>query len=80
MILIVLGNTSQKPMEVEYMKNTQKHCRMFYVEGEKMKTNAYLGLYRVPLKRENATELAVLAEVLKNGTQQYMGHYGIYIW
>lgn len=53
------------------MKNTQKHCRMFYVEGEKMKTNAYLGLYRVPLKRENATELAVLAEVLKNGTQQY---------
>ena len=53
---------------------------MFYVEGEKMKTNAYLGLYRVPLKRENATELAVLAEVLKNGTQQYMGHYGIYIW
>ncbi len=44
---------------------------MFYVEGEKMKTNAYLGLYRVPLKRENATGLAVLAEVLKNGTKQY---------
>lgn len=53
------------------MQKTEKHCRMFYVEGEKMKTNAYLGLYRVPLTRENATELAVLAEVLKSGTEQY---------
>ncbi len=53
------------------MQKTEKHCRMFYVEGEKMKTNAYLGLYRVPLTRENATELAVLAEVLKSGTEHY---------
>ena len=71
MVLLFLGNTIQKPMEVETMQNTEKHCRMFYVEGEKMKTNAYLGLYRVPLNRENATELAVLTEVLKSGTEAY---------
>lgn len=44
-------------------------CRMFYTNGEKFKTNAYLAFYRIPLEREEATKLAVLTEVYRSGIQ-----------
>ncbi len=44
---------------------------MFFVDGKKFKTNALLGFFRVPLRRENATKLALLAEVLQKGTEKY---------
>lgn len=44
-------------------------CRMFYTNGEKFKTNAYLAFYRIPLKREEATKLAVLTEIYRSGIQ-----------
>lgn len=48
--------------------NTQS-CRMFYTNGEKFKTNAYLAFYRIPLQREEATKLAVLTEIYRSGIQ-----------
>ena len=57
------------------MRNTTakkvEQCRMFFVDGKKFKTNALLGFFRVPLRRENATKLALLAEVLQKGTEKY---------
>lgn len=50
-------------------EQTQSSCRMFYVDGKKFKTNAYLGFFRIPLRRENATKIALLAEILKSGTK-----------
>ena len=56
------------------MRNTTakkaEQCRMFFVDGKKFKTNALLGFFRVPLRRENATKLALLAEVLQKGTEK----------
>lgn len=46
-----------------------KSCRMFYTNGEKFKTNAYLAFYRIPLQREDATKLAVLTEIYRSGIQ-----------
>lgn len=57
-----MGNTTAKKAE---------QCRMFFVDGKKFKTNALLGFFRVPLRRENATKLALLAEVLQKGTEKY---------
>lgn len=57
-----MGQTTAKTME---------QCRMFFVEGKKFKTNALLGFFRVPLRRDNATKLALLAEVLQKGTEKY---------
>lgn len=57
------------------MRNTAakkaEQCRMFFADGKKFKTNALLGFFRVPLRRENATKLALLAEVLQKGTEKY---------
>lgn len=57
-----MGNTTAKKAE---------QCRMFFVDGKKFKMNALLGFFRVPLRRENATKLALLAEVLQKGTEKY---------
>lgn len=48
-----------------------EQCRMFYLDGEKMKTNTWLCVFRVPLQRENATKLALVAEVIKEGTKEF---------
>lgn len=50
---------------------TAEQCRMFYLDGEKMKTNTWLCVFRLPLRRENATKLALLAEVMKEGTKAF---------
>lgn len=56
---------------MEEQKATAEQCRMFYLDGEKMKTNTWLCVFRIPLRRENATKLALLAEVIKEGTEGY---------
>ncbi len=45
--------------------------RMFYLDGEKYKTNTWLCFFQVPLTRKNATKLALLSEVLKTGTKKF---------
>lgn len=56
-------------MEEKY-GNTEQ-CRMFYLEGERFKSNTWLCFFRISLCRENATKMALLSEVLKDGTKIY---------
>lgn len=55
---------------MEDRNTAAEQCRMFYLDGERMKTNTWLCFFRVPLRRENATKLAVLAELMKEGTRE----------
>lgn len=55
----------------EKTRQKAKQCRMFYLDGEKFKTNTWICFFRIPLKRENATKLALLAEMLKMGTKKF---------
>ena len=55
----------------EKTKHRAEQCRMFYLDGEKFKTNTWICFFRIPLKRENATKLALLAEMLKSGTKKF---------
>lgn len=41
-------------------------CRIFLLDGEKFRTNLLVLFFEIPLKRETATETALLAEVLKH--------------
>ena len=40
-------------------------CRIFLLDGEKFRTNLFVLFFDLPLKRETATETALLAEVLR---------------
>lgn len=46
-------------------------CRIFWLDGEKFKTNLFVLFFELPLKRETATQTALLAEVLKEGCKAY---------
>ncbi len=52
----------------------RQSCRMYTIEGSVFRTNAYLALYRVPVTKERATKLALLAELLKSGVQLFPDH------
>lgn len=51
-------------------RNTPR-CRIYWLDGEKFKTNLYVLFFDLPLKRETATKTALLAEVLKQGCKEY---------
>lgn len=42
-------------------------CRIYYLNGEKFRTNLLVLFFDLPLKRETATKTALLAEVLQRG-------------
>lgn len=46
-------------------------CRIFWLDGRKFKTNLFVLLFDLPLKRETATKTALLAEVLREGCKLY---------
>lgn len=52
-------------------KKSVQQCNVHFLEGQQFKTNIIAVLLRIPLTRQNATKTALLAEVLKNGCQQY---------
>lgn len=51
-------------------RNTPR-CRIFWLDGKKFKTNLLVLFFDLPLKRETATQTALLAEVLKEGCKPY---------
>ncbi len=52
-------------------KKQIQQCDIHFLEGQPFKTNIIAILLRIPLTRQNTTKTALLAEVLKNGCQQY---------
>ena len=52
-------------------KKQIQQCDIHFLEGQSFKTNIIAILLRIPLTRQNTTKTALLAEVLKNGCQQY---------
>lgn len=46
-------------------------CRIFWLDGNKFKTNLFVLFFDLPLKRETSTKTALLAEVLKEGCKPY---------
>lgn len=52
-------------------KKQVQQCDIHFLEGKPFKTNIIAILLRIPLTRQNTTKTALVAEVLKNGCQQY---------
>ncbi|WP_352400612.1 pitrilysin family protein [Anaerotignum sp.] len=46
-------------------------CRIYWLDGKKFKTNLFVLLFDLPLRRETATKTALLAEVLREGCKPY---------
>lgn len=49
------------------LEKYEPRCRIFFADGRKFRTNLLVLFFDLPLKRENATKTALLAEVLKQG-------------
>ncbi|WP_304507720.1 EF-P 5-aminopentanol modification-associated protein YfmF [Anaerotignum sp.] len=53
------------------LERKMPRCRIYWLDGEKFKTNLFVLFFELPLKRETATQTALLAEVLKEGCKVY---------
>ncbi len=51
----------------KYEPKYEPRCRIFFVDGQKFRTNLLVFFFDLPLKRETATKTALLAEVLRQG-------------
>lgn len=51
-------------------RNTPR-CRIYWLDGQKFKTNLFVLFFDLPLMRDTATHNALLAEVLKEGCKPY---------
>lgn len=56
---------------MQTLERNISRCRIYWLDGEKMKTNLIVLYFDLPLKRETATKTALLAEVLKQGCASY---------
>lgn len=73
----------------KYEPKYEPRCRIFFAEGQKFRTNLLVLFFDLPLKRETATKTALLAEVLRQGTNRqgrqgrqsgFLGRIGISAW
>lgn len=53
------------------LERTTPRCRIFWMDGRKFRSNLLLFFLELPLERETATKIALLAEVLKQGCASY---------
>ncbi len=58
-------------MNTDYLTRMTPRCRLFLLDGKKFRTNLLVFFFDLPLQRETATQTALLAELLKHGSENY---------